>query len=136
MQVIAGATLTLANAEINGGFLSGPGAIATPGGPAFSTLFSGVTSQTRWRLSPTAPIRLLRSLTTARLTLSNQATTTLSGFNNANFGRLTANGATNVSEFSTIGQFTVNGAVANVGQSDLGFGGVSTINSGGKIDLR
>jgi autotransporter-associated beta strand protein len=136
MQINSGVTLTLANAEINGGFLSGPGTITTSTGPAFSTAFDGITTQTSLTINAMGADSFTSFSNNGAIVLSNQATTELVGFNNLSFGRLTATGTTELSEFSTIGQFTVSGTVINLGESDLGFGGVTTINPGGTIDLR
>jgi autotransporter-associated beta strand protein len=135
LQVDAGATLTLADAEISGGFLSGPGTIATAAGGAFSTTFAGVTSQTSLAINANGADVFVSFTNNGSVVLSNQGTTTLEGFRNSNFGRLVVNGAANVSDFNTLGQVTVNGVIDNVGASDLGFGGVTTINAGGVVDL-
>jgi fibronectin-binding autotransporter adhesin len=136
MQINSGVVLTLANAEINGGFLSGPGTITTSTGPTFATSFAGLTVQQSLAINANGADTFTSINNSGSVTLSNQATTSLTGFSNLSFGRLFANGTTNVSEFSTIGQFTVSGTVINLGASDLGFGGVTTINPGGTIDLR
>jgi autotransporter-associated beta strand protein len=134
LQVNAGVTLTLVNARVNGGSLFGPGVIATGIGPAFSTKFTGVTSQMSLSINANGADTFSLFTNNGSLTLSNQAPTSFDGFNNTGVGRVTANGITQVSDFSTVGQLTVNGLIDNVG--GIVFGGASTINPGGTIDVK
>jgi autotransporter-associated beta strand protein len=136
LQINAGVTLTLTNAELNGGFLSGPGTIKTMAGAEFSTTFAGSISQTSVSIDARGADKFVAFTDSGAIALSNQATTTLDGFNNSSFGRLAINGVARVRDFNTLGQMTVGGLVDNIGASDLGFGGVTTISAGGVIDLK
>src|SRR5205823_1534477 len=87
LAVNGGVTLTLTNAQVSGGFLVGPGTIATTAGA--STVFDGVTTQSSLTLVANGNDSLANFMAGGITTLAAGQTTTLSGFTVPGSGRLT-----------------------------------------------
>ena len=142
LQVVSG-TLSLDGAEIDGGFLSGPGSIMTIGN--VPTTFNGSQSTHSLAINATVSTNFTNftdggALELGAGTSAAPAVFSLSAFTVASSGSMTVDGTANVSDFVsngvvnvddgvsvTVGTVTsiIGGTITNVGTSGLTFGGGS-----------
>ena len=135
----AGTTLTLIDAEVNGGMLAGTGAISTS---TTASTFTGVTSMLRLSASltidATAGDTFMNFNNSGTMSLAaGPAAYTLSAFTNEANASLTINGTADVSDFEQDGTLVVSdgGELSNTGFSGLTFGGGSTTTVNGATTL-
>jgi autotransporter-associated beta strand protein len=132
ISVAANQMLTLNNALIGGGFLSGPGTYVVTGG----TLVSGVTIQPSAVVNQMGAASFVNVSNGGALTVAAGLTSTMTGSTNQGSGAITiaATGLVNAADFQSYGTLTVNPAVVgsgtftemtNVGTTTLYFNGGS-----------
>ena len=135
LGVGAGATLTLNGAEIDGGFLKGPGTIATVAGA--STLFSGSQAAASLTISALGADAFVNFAEKGTLNLAAGSSVTLSNVEIDAGGQFNVSGTASASDFLTDGQMTVVGTLTNVGSDGFTFAGgsVTTIAAGGSLNI-
>lgn len=136
LQVDAGKTLTLSGARVDGGFLIGPGTIATTG--SNPSVFSGARTTSSLTLSANADASFNSFVNGGILNLTAAKTFALNSFTNTSSGQMFVQGTANVTDFASNGQIDVagTGAIVNVGSSGLAFGSgsMTIVNRTGALD--
>jgi autotransporter-associated beta strand protein len=132
LAVATGKTLTLNAAQLTGGFIDGPGVLATVGG----TTLTGTTLQPSLAVTVGGADTLHNVGSRAAVTVAGTGVT-LDGFTNLTGGRLTVTGTATAAGFSTQGEMTVDGTFTGTGPAGLAFGGgsVTVISATGLLDI-
>lgn len=127
LRTSGGATLTLNNALVGGGYLAGN--FATTG----NTIIAGSTSQPSASISLGGSTALVNFNNGSQLTAGSGSTTSLMGFNNQPAGRVSVGaGVVNVQDFQSSGVINIfgTGQVNNTGSTPIVMGGGSVTNVG------
>ena len=139
LSVAGGKTLIIDGGQVNGGLLAGPGTLVTRGG----TIVTGATIAAGATVTVDGGSASFNNIVNNGkfVVVSGANTANLTSFVNGSGGQMSISGMANVSGFSSIGLLEVlsGGVFANVGTSDLVFGGGSltylgTITTDGSAD--
>ena len=125
LQVDSGKTFTLMGGQVDGGFLTGPGAVQTLG--ATPTSFNGAQTTTSLTFDGDGDAQFTNFSNGGTMNLGAGHEFDLSQFTNTASGMISVSGLADATDFVSNGQITVNagGAIDNVGSSGLTFGGGS-----------